>query len=39
MTDEVLLNADDGVATLVLNRPDNGNTIDLALAHRLFEAA
>lgn len=35
----VLLELKAGVATITLNRPDNGNAIDIALAEELLEAA
>ena len=35
--DKVTLAIEEGVATIVLNRPDVGNAIDLALAHRWRE--
>lgn len=39
MTDSVLLEIAEGVATVTLNRPDKGNAIDLAMAQRLSEVA
>lgn len=33
--DTVMLGIEDGVATIVLNRPDVGNAVDLPMAHKL----
>lgn len=38
MSNHVLLNIQDGVATITLHRPDNGNAIDLALGKALVAA-
>ncbi|MFD1038401.1 enoyl-CoA hydratase/isomerase family protein [Virgibacillus byunsanensis] len=37
MSEPVYLNIEDKVATLMLNRPDHGNAIDLQTAKQLFE--
>lgn len=39
MTDSVLLDLADGIATVTLNRPDKGNAIDLGMAQRLSDVA
>lgn len=40
MTDEpILLNVEDGIATITLNRPEAGNAINLLLAKAMFQAA
>jgi 2-(1,2-epoxy-1,2-dihydrophenyl)acetyl-CoA isomerase len=39
MADEILLTRDGAVATITLNRPDNGNAIDQPLARALVDAA
>lgn len=39
MTDSVLLDLADGIATVTLNRPEKGNAIDLAMAQRLSDVA
>ena len=37
MSDPVLLEIDDGVARVTLNRPESGNALDVETAHRLFD--
>ncbi|WP_419709695.1 enoyl-CoA hydratase/isomerase family protein [Pseudomonas sp. NFX224] len=39
MNDSVLLEVQEGVATITLNRPQNGNAIDLPMAQALLKAA
>ncbi len=39
MTESVLLDVADGIATITLNRPDKGNAIDLGMAQRLSDVA
>jgi 2-(1,2-epoxy-1,2-dihydrophenyl)acetyl-CoA isomerase len=39
MTDRVSLAIEKGIATLTLDRPEQGNTIDLPMARALLEAA
>lgn len=39
MNETVLLEIADGIATVTLNRPEKGNSIDLAMAERLSEIA
>lgn len=39
MTDSVLLELSDGIATVTLNRPGKGNAIDLDMAQRLSDVA
>lgn len=39
MTDPVLLNVESNIATILMNRPEQGNAIDLAMARALLRAA